>query len=400
MKKAVLISLIIFENAFSYMLIFVLVAIVSFLMQGGASMVRSHQELLKLVELSGIEHKVMIGQDLAYTFDGDPLAEQKLQKLSEMPEIESSVLVSYNAFFAQDRTRGINLILDHYREDIFGDMRYPLIEGEWPDKPYEVVLNEDMRSIYQVGQKIPVSIYYLSDTQQTEKYEAELTVTGFIPSDAQILTFRVNRGEDISEMATTYREEWGNSRSGAYGVVVEPPLTIRSTAEMFFLDSVFILPSRGVSAEEVKQLLIELFPERVIHVVDDMIEEYRIGHRAEYENMVQNLLIVSSLALSVLFSSVFLQLRKKNREMSVYYMCGITWSQGIGIFCVVYIPIILLSFFAGSAAFIAFNENRRWFDGKDSWLILLILLAVSFLFVLPLYVFARRSSPVEQTRKD
>jgi|GEM_PF-4064584 len=400
MKKAILVSMIIFENALSYTVIFVLIAIASFLMQGGASMVRSHQELLKLVELSGIEHKVLIAQDLGYTFDWDPLAEQKLQELSEMPEVESTVLVSYNSFLALDRIRGIDLILDHYREEVFGDMQYPLTEGKWPDKPYEVLLNEDMRSIYQVGQKIPVSIYYLSETRQTEEYEAELTVTGFIPSDAQILTFSVNRGEDISEMGTTYREELGSSRSGARGIVVEPPLTSSSRDEMFFLNSVFILPSPGVSAEEMKQLLTDLFPERVIHVVDDMIEEYRIRHRVEYEKMVQNLLIVSGLAISVLFSSVFLQLRKKNREMNVYYMCGMTWSQSIGIFCVVYIPIILLSFFAGSAAFMAFNENRRWFDGKDSWLILLSLLVISFLFVLPLYVYARYSSPVEETRKD
>ena len=48
MKKATLVTSIIFENTFSYLLIFVLVGIISFLLQGASNMTRSYYEVIGL----------------------------------------------------------------------------------------------------------------------------------------------------------------------------------------------------------------------------------------------------------------------------------------------------------------------------------------------------------------
>ncbi|NLW89731.1 MAG: hypothetical protein GXY43_08470 [Clostridiaceae bacterium] len=264
-----------------------------------------------------------------------------------------------------------------------------------------------MTRYYRIGDKIPVRLFSFSGTPKDMNYEVidgELTVTGFLHMDAQMIKFScVGDHRDLSHMSTTLSNisPDGDENNVATGVGVPP--TDASGKPMRFdpiAHSLIITVEQGIPPQQIKHALSGLFPEDHIQIGKELIERYHVSHRFELIRVLRNLFIVSFLAISTFFSSVFLQLRKKKLEMTVYYICGVTWQQSIGFFCVVYFPILLLSFISGSTVFMVFNKNPRWFDGKDSWLILLILFAVSFLFILPLYILARRSSPVEQTRKD
>lgn len=412
MKKATLVTSIIFENTFSYLLIFVLVGIISFLLQGASNMTRSYYEVIGLSKDSGIENKVLVvGSDFANPFFGDELFEQKLESISMMPEVESVSMTDFQGFIGAEQVdvnERVIFMLDGVYEDVYGKMEYPLVCGKWPDKPCEIALEEKMCQTYEIGDQITVGVYHFSgfgEKEEIDIVETVLTVTGFIPMDAQMLTWRVNdKHADISSMSTTFREQEeqrGTKQSIIMGVGV-PPLDSSGLpfGSSYECATLLITPTKDCTPDCLIPSLTRLFDEGQIHIGSELVERYYEKHLAEYKDMVRNLIIVSSLALSTLFSSVFLQLRKKRLEMTVYYMCGITWKQSISLFCITYIPIILLSFISGTAIYMAFRESRRWFDGKDSLWILLILLAVTLLFILPLYILARRSSPVEQTRKD
>lgn len=412
MKRATLVSSIIYENAFTYLIIFILFAIISFLLQGISSSSRSYYEVIKLGEDAGIGDKVLVnGSDLASPFFSDDLFSQKLEAIAEMPEIESFAMTDFQGFVAIRQFSGDSetiYTLDGIYSDIYGKIKYPIECGEWPDEPCEIALPENMHQYYEVGDQIQVGVYHFTGSGKTEEIdtvETVLTVTGFIPMDAQMLDWKVNGNQpDISDMSVTFRE-LEESRVPTTQLVMGVGIPPEDESGLPFRSSygcaaLWITPSKDYTPEQIKNSLTQYFIEGQIYIGDELIKRYHVNYQTEYQAMVRNLIIVFSLALTTLFSSVFLQLRKKRLEMTVYYMCGITWRQSIGLFSIVYIPIIALSFISGTAVYMAFRENRRWFDGKDSWSILLILLAVSFLFILPLYVIARRSSPIEQTRKD
>lgn len=404
MKKTTLIASIICDNILSYVLSFVLWAIIVYLLLGTSSLVRSYYEAVDLAESSGLDHKVLVSKSLICEFSFDDDFEQTLETISELPGVNSCTATAFGSFFSIDRTNGLPFNLDPILEAVYGKMRYPLVSGKWPSDPCEVALAENMMRNYRIGDKIPVRIYFFSGTPRDKNYElidGELTVTGFLHMDAQMINFwSVGDHFDLSHMSTTLSSlsPDGDINNVATGVVVPPtdasgqPMRFDSIAH-----SLIISAEPGIHPQQIKRALSSLFPEDHIQIGKVLIERYHVSHRFELIRVLRNLFIVSFLAISTFFSSVFLQLRRKKLEMTVYYICGVTWQQSIGFFCVVYIPILLLSFISGSTVFMAFNENPRWFDGKDSWL---ILFAVSFLFILPLYILARRSSPVEQTRKD
>ncbi|MFA5466951.1 MAG: hypothetical protein WC251_03780 [Candidatus Izemoplasmatales bacterium] len=412
MKRATLISSIIYENAFAYVLIFIFVVFISYLLQGVSSSSRSYYELIKLCEDAGIGDKVLVnGADFAHPFFDDDLIEQKLDAIAGMTEIESLSMTYFQGFIAKGQSSEDSetiYTLDGIYSDIYGKMTYPLECGEWPNEPCEIALAENMRQYYEVGDQIQVGVYHFTgagNSGNVDIVDMFLTVTGFIPMDAQMLDWKVNGNQpDISDMSVTFRElEEGfvPATRLVMGVGIPPEdefgVPFRSS---YGCAALWITPSKDYTPEQLKSLLTQYFDEGQIYIGDELIKRYHVNYQTEYQAMVRKLIIVFSLALTTMFSSVFLQLRKKRLEMTVYYICGVTWRQSIGLFCIVYIPIILLSFLSGTAIFMAFRENRRWFDGKDSLWILLILIAVSFLFILPLYLLARRSSPVEQTRKD
>lgn len=412
MKRAMLISSIIYENAFAYVFIFIFVAFISYLLQGVSSSSRSFYEIIKLGEDAGIGDKVLVnGADFAHPFFGDDLFAQKLDAIAGMPEIESFSMTEFQGFIAKGQSSGGSetwYTLDGIYGGIYGKMTYPLEYGEWPNEPCEIALAENMRQYYKVGDQIQVGVYRITGVGNSEKIdivEMLLTVTGFIPMDAQMLDWKVNGNQpDISDMSVTFRELEESlvpTTQLVMGVGIPPEdefgFPFKSSYQCAAL---WIEPSKNCTPEHLKSLLTQYFDEGQIYIGDELIKRYHVNYQIEYQAMVRNVIIVSSLALTSLFSSVFLQLRKKRLEMTVYYLCGITWRQSIGLFCIVYIPIILLSFLSGTAMFMTFRDKHRWFDGRDSLWILLILVAVSFLFILPLYILAQRSSPIEQTRKD
>lgn len=406
MKRVNLISSIIYENAFSYFLILILLAILAYLMQGTASMIRSYNEVLWLAEESGLDHKILASYSAEDVFFNDTDFEQDLADISKIAGVESFLPVRFMTFFAADNEKGVDFTLDTIIEDVYGDMRYPLVEGTWPEAPGEIALAENMSKVYNIGDRISVDIFQYAGTanyRSPEIFKETLTITGFLNMDAQMLDFWIVGDQyDISDMSRTLRTQYMNQNStGALGVVVPQ---IDSEGRYLGVDprgnSILITPDQYTTPEQLKISLTTIFPDEQIQIGQELIDRYHVSYRSEYESMMRNLIIVSALALSTLFSSVFLQVRKKKLEMAVYYMCGSTWRQSVSLFCMVYVPIILLSVLSGSAAFMLFNTNRRWFDGADTWLITLSLLVVSFLFILPLYMIVRRSSPIEQTRKD
>ena len=409
MKKSILFYTMIYENAFSYAIIFVLIAALSYLLQGTFSMVRSNYEVLELADKSGLDEKILISYTVEDIFYGERDFEQIHSGLSETPGVQSYIPVEQFTFWAEDHEQMIQFSLDAITEETYQESQYPLIQGNWPEEPYEVALAENMKKYYREGDQISVLLFWATGNPNNlsiEQSEAELKVVGFIPMDAQIIRlWAPNDDFDLSNMSTTFGAEYESMEieSGDYAVgVVIPPKNVQG--EYIGLQprgtAVLVTPDREIDPNLLREALGNLLPVNQIQSGKELIERYNEKYHEEYEDMSKYTLIVSSLVISSLLSAVFLQLRKKRLEMTVYYMCGITWKQSIGLFCIVYIPIIVLSFLSGTAVFMAFRENHRWFDGKDSWWILLILLAVSFLFILPLYLLARRSSPVEQTRKD
>ncbi|NLW89732.1 MAG: hypothetical protein GXY43_08475 [Clostridiaceae bacterium] len=99
MKKALLIASIICDDILSFVLSFVLWAIIVYLLQGTSSLVRSYYEAVDLAETSGLTHKVLVSKSLICEFSFDDDFEQTLETISDLPGVKSCAATAFGSFF-------------------------------------------------------------------------------------------------------------------------------------------------------------------------------------------------------------------------------------------------------------------------------------------------------------
>jgi hypothetical protein len=276
------------------------------------------------------------------------------------------------------------------------NLTYEMTEGQMPPPDAEnvIVLSDSYRKEYKIGDQ--VEYMYMDD--QRERNTIVLEVVGFAALD--------NRMEDISSAYSGLQNAFKKDQySDGFGItrhlIDEAGKEIQRSGG--FSSVMVVIPREGVTPDTVKSNLlsnISFTGNDGVRTGQEIIDSYIRDNRAQLNTVAAASCLMLILTVSTLFSMVFMQLKKQQYEMTVFYMEGASWPFCIALFSTVMIPFILLGGCLGlflSPYLLGSSFEYRPVYGLVT---LSLILVVSLLSILPSAISLYRKSPLECIRKD
>lgn len=403
MKKLILGAEIMLEESRKNILLIFFTTLLSFLL---LSVIQAQQDYYKILEIgktSGIDQ--MITYKVPFSAIGastEELNKYYVDPIRTTEGVEDCYSIpSYETLIAEN---GVLIDIEEYSYPVHSGIAYKLVSGKWPKKGSvnEIVLSENMSSSFQIGDQISGNTLIGRSAGEYEEVEFEVTVIGFLDmSDLVISSAKDSEYANMENCFSTIQEMVYKQNMG-YGIVMNLEsnegiaITKLSRNGSFYIDVV-----EGYQLQTVKDNLSEVLSDTTfLHTGTELVSGYKVEHREELMTLIGAGILALGLTMTTLFSTTFLQLRKKRKEMTVYYMSGATWKQSIRLFCLVFVPVEFIGVIIGSAVYYWVNSDRLCVQYENIALLFLFLLLVSFLGVLPFYLVTKNCSPIELLRKD
>lgn len=276
------------------------------------------------------------------------------------------------------------------------NLSYEMTEGEMPPPDAEnvIVLSDAYRKEYRIGDQVE----YMYVNNQRARCTIALIVVGFAASDNRMQDY----ANDIYSLDTFFGKEENKDGFGITRHLVDQAgEEIMQTYGYSF--TFIVIPEKGVTPDTVKTNIlanIHFSENNRILTGQEMIDAYIRDNRMQLNTIAAASCLMLILTVSTLFSMIFLQLRKQQYEMTVFYVEGATWFTCIALFSTVMIPSILLGGCLGLFASSYLLGNDFKYQPGYGLLVLLLILVFSLLSVLPSAISLYRKSPVECIRKD
>ena len=407
MKKAILSIQIFLDNWLMNGILLVFAALVAVLLHFTISEYVKYSERLNLARDYGLQNQILVGNMLP-TDDINRISERLAEALEEVIQLPGVARYAPASFgiTAFDGNRGSFIPLECVDEEYYGKTKYALTEGFWPNAPNEVVLTDEAMALYSIGDIIEVT-FYLSDADYNViSYESKIEIVGFVDESVAIWEMVPNVFLPGLDDITTTLKEYADNYSPlderiVFGYIIEPTTASGERIEFIYQGGPYLVTvDSDTDPQDIKPQLIEIFGGGRVHTGPEMIERYKVEHNEEYLQLIRFAFISLVLTMSSLFAAVFLQLRKKRLEMTVYYICGTSWAQSLWFFTGSYYPLIATGSLIGSAIYFKLSPHLIRTDPMTVVVILVFLLAVCSIQVLPSYFSARRIHPTEWIRKD
>ncbi len=342
--------------------------------------------------------------------------------ISEIDGVESFTCAQTfdNAALTSDYSK--QLLLDILTDLKHGNAKYKLMSGTWPDEPNEVVLASKARNHYQIGEIIQMQMEtYPSLVDNREPAfvmkDVELKITGFLDDSAQVLYY--GRGDENPTLDTFFIS-LGQFESGfggfsdenelcVDGIIFQPTSkdgeSITSSGE----GAKYILRLEDPSeAEQIAAQLEGKIPGKTI-IGKELLSEYRATHQVEISTSLRNVILVLALCVCGTLLTVNLSIRKRNQEICLLAICGVSPTRIIGLFYLTFIPVILISWVIGlitflisieSGSFVSNSLEKLIFFPQDMVLCLVFLLLTTTLFMLPSFLISSSRPYLSDLRKE
>jgi len=276
------------------------------------------------------------------------------------------------------------------------NMTYEMTEGQMPppDAKNVIVLSDSYRKEYKIGDQVDYT--YINDRR--ERKTIVLKVVGFAASD--------NLMEDISSAYSGLQNAFKKDQyPDGFGItrhlVDDAGKEIQRSGG--FCSVMVVIPGEGVTPDTVKANLlsnIAFTGNDGVRTGQEIIDSYIRDNRAQLNTVAAASCLMLILTVSTLFSMIFMQLKKQQYEMTVFYMEGASWPFCIALFSTVMIPFILLGGCLGLYLSPYLLGSRFEYRPVYGLVTLSLILVVSLLSILPSVINLYRKSPVECIRKD
>lgn len=407
MKKALLALQIILDNWLTHLILFVFATLVAVLLHFTISESVKYGERLQLARDFGLEQKLLVTKLPSDFWVETPDFAAKRDEVFEITGVVKYFPTTTFACRLYDGSNGLQIYFDAVDKEYYENLRYTLVKGSWPDLPNEAVLIADAMSHYAIGDRIAGPVDYLGPEGQATADSIEVNIVGFVDTTVAVFDFGIfEYAPGLDEVTTTLNQMAIDEYSAESGAVIGFCMT--PTAPSGEVINFAIIPKApylvtvdsDTDPQDIKPQLIEIFGGGRVHTGPEMIERYKVEHNEEYLQLIRFAFISLVLTMSSLFAAVFLQLRKKRLEMTVYYICGTSWAQSLWFFTGSYYPLIATGSLIGSAIYFKLSPHLIRTDPMTVVVILVFLLAVCSIQVLPSYFSARRIHPTEWIRKD
>ena len=276
------------------------------------------------------------------------------------------------------------------------NMTYEMTEGQMPppDAKNVIVLSDSYRKEYKIGDQVEYT--YTIDLR--ERKTIVLNVVGFAASD--------NLMEDIGSACSGMQNAFKKDQyPDGFGItrhlVDEAGKEIQRSGAFSFV--MVVIPREGVTPDTVKANLlsnISFTGNDGVRTGQEIIDTYIRDNRTQLNTVAAASCLMLILTVSTLFSMVFMQLKKQQYEMTVFYMEGASWPFCIALFSTVMIPSILLGGCLGLFLWPYLLGSAFEYKPVYGLVTLSLILVVSLLSILPSAISLYRKSPLECIRKD
>lgn len=407
MKKILLSIQIFLDNWLMNGILLVFAALVAVLLHFTVSEYVKYSERLILARDYGLQNQILVGNMLP-TDDINRISERLAEASEEVIQLPGVARYAPASFgiTALDEYRGNFIPLECVNEEYYGKTKYALAEGSWPNAPNEVALTAEAMALYSIGDNIEVTFYLSDMNDNMTSHESTIEIVGFVDENVAIWELVPNVFRPgLDELTTTLKEYADNysplDERMVFGYIIEPTTASGERIELIYQGGPYLITvNADTDPEDIKPQLIEIFGGGRVHTGPEMIHRYKVEHNEEYLQLIRFAFISLVLTMSSLFAAVFLQLRKKRLEMTVYYICGTSWAQSLWFFTGSYYPLITMGSLVGSAIYFKLAPQLIRTDPMTVVVILVFLLTVCSIQVLPSYFSARRIHPTEWIRKD
>jgi len=390
------------------MMIFVFAVLLAYMLQGLSGLYVAYSQRLIMAEKIQLTDRILVN----YLQSDDQMGLQPpdlssyYEEVMKIDGVQAYCPISTFGVFSRIDEAGVSLRTDPIMSDTYKDIQYKLIEGSWPDEPNEVVLADYAKDFVRLGDTFSVSLDSIGNDFSIQSAEAVITIVGFVDAESLVFNFDTLSArpglQDVTTTLSAVAIDYNSIENREmYGFILAPTdstgqsirTSLRRAKYMVTLE-----PDADLTSVESELALI--FGKTRIHSGIGMINKYKEDYREEFLLLLRFSVILLILVVTGIFSSVFLQLNMRKKEMAAYYLCGASWRQSIFLFCGIYYPLIILGTLAGSALYVNLTRMKLSDNGRYTGWIMLLLLALCTVQILPQYISAIRTSPIEYIRKD
>jgi hypothetical protein len=349
-----------------------------------------------------LSNQIQLHEKIIYTtnFDfylSDEEKKAEAEKIAHAEGVTDVENIQYYLVMPEDKLVSIGFIV--YDTPTLRQLHYSLDGGSYPtnEKANCVLLPHVYMDTYQIGDVIPVTVAVGGDLQVEEK--SQITVSGFLAAEP-VLYVHVSG----TAMGLNHIFPQGDDAYGViYSLVDQQGNRIVPNRSEFFI----ISTEQGSDVDKVKAALNSVVESPAfLHTGKEVIAQYSEDHEMDLLLAAGFGLASLALAFSMLLANTLLSLVYRQREMSVYFMCGATWKESISTIISQQSITFAIGFvlgvwiFANSARsplfYIAVPE-MNWQYLLATFLAEIVMYACA---VLPFYWMTLHKSPLELFRKD
>ncbi len=323
-------------------------------------------------------------------------------QLDSLPYVE--VVYNTNVKLAFDYKTNCSFDIDMWDIGLKSGQTISLTKGRMPEKANEIVLSEELSKTYRLGQDIALELTSFEDEANFDNWETDnvtVKVVGFFPSDAVLPKNYLT----AQYMYATAADLFGpsNNKLTAYVCGLENNngdiLDFSFDTHSPHLASLVHIVD-GTEAESVKEQLKTDLREYTIQIYTskELRDNFLLSNRNTMLRFISKVLISLTVTVISFFSYVFLELIKKSREMTIYYLFGMSWREILIMNALTLFPGIAFGNIAGCL----FEYYRRshllyttQFHFSYPILCLLINIIVLIIIIIPLYIKFSMDNPIE-----
>ena len=410
------------ESYLKVILLLVTSAVVAVYGLYAISLISEYYGIINDTRKAGLNDKVIVYTDMTDSYYRDRDYRSiltELNNLSYMDEIET--VVPFNdvrsSFTVNDNHRA-NIVDISYLGEC--DYHFELIEGRSPDTSSvnEAVVSEVGSDLIKVGDELTIpfygyvynnednTYYWIPDSQYSEENKIEVTVkiVGIVADDTPLVSCNHKSGESkLTDLFEPLSAQPGINVI-AWDLRTDGGARIRTTS----FAGVLITPADGFDQLQVANALVNdgMYTESQISTYDEMMANYQNENGELRAMAIRNSLLAILLSITVVFCSVNMSLKKKQKELITYYMCGSSWGSCIIGEVLIYLPSLVVGTLLGFSLLQRYSErleifvDSRFLTMRYMMLMMGINLATVALLIVPTVIVNSRRHPIELMRKD
>ena len=412
------------QKWFIYVFAVLLYGLLSYLILSTLTVYRNYTYKIDLAEQAKFDQDILIQLPLG-SFGRNEGLEDLYQScydtIGKTDGVESFICAqSFNAD-AGNADNSHQFYLDVITDLKYGDAKYALCEGTWPDAPNEVVLTEYAKNFYRVGDTIRLDMATVPEliSRQVIFFQlvpVELKVTGFISDSAQMFYYGkgsgrptldtlYSTGKDLNESLGVFSEDEGRYFA-VHGVIFQPTSTDGVRIQTDGEGTKYIIRLKdSADASQIAAGLEGKIP-GVIMIGSKLISDYRDSHQTEILLAIRNMILILLLCIAGTLLTINVTIRKRRPEIAMLAIAGVSPRRVIASFYLSFLPAILISWALGLAAFMKMREAEETanqaliFSLQDIPLSLGILFLVVALLLIPGFLLSSSHAYLDDVRKE